>query len=123
MCSSKILSEVISLDFSKTYIVDFPVSLLDKPKKIVRFLKALDDDMLRSKICIKFMYKDYKEHKDEIKNLINQDYSVCLELDKTYDINFDDLFLFSYIIVNKKYKYYDTIINSKEDVNTNILVE
>ncbi len=123
LCSAKILSEVISLDFSKTYIVDFPVSLLDKPKKIIRFLKALDDDMLRTKICLKFMYKDYKKYKNEIKSLINQDYSICLELDKTYDVDFDDLFLFSYVIVNKKYKYYDIIINSKEDVNTNILVE
>ena len=123
MSSSKILSEVISLNFNNTYIVDFPASLLDKPKKIIRFLKALDDDLLRTKICLKFTYRDYKEYKKEVKSLINQDYSVCLELDETYDVNFDDLFLFSYIIVNKKYKYYDIIINSKEDVKTNIIVE
>ena len=123
LCSSKILSEVIALDFNNIYIVDFPPSLIDKPKKIVRFLKAMDDDLLRTKMCIKFYYRDYKEHKKGVQNLINQDYSVCLELDETYDVNFDDLFLFSYIIVNKKYKYYDIIINSKEDVKTNIIVE
>lgn len=123
MCSSKILSEAISLNFNNTYVVDFPASLLEKPKKIIRFLRALDDDLLRTKICIKFSYRDYKEYKKDIKNLINQDYSVCLELDETYDIDFDDLFLFTYVIVHKKYKYYQNVIDNKDEVKTNIIVE
>ena len=123
MCSSKILSEAISLNFNNTYVVDFPASLLEKPKKIIRFLIALDDDLLRTKICIKFSYRDYKEYKKDIKNLINQDYSVCLELDETYDIDFDDLFLFTYVIVHKKYKYYQNVIDNKDEVKTNIIVE
>ena len=121
MISSKILSEVIALDFKNNYIIDFPVTLLEKPKKIIKFLKALDDELLRTKIHLKFKYKDFKTYKKEIFNLINQDYSVCLELDETYDINFDDLFLFSYILVDRKYRYYNIIINSKEDVKTNII--
>ncbi len=121
MISSKILSEVIALDFKNNYIIDFPVTLLEKPKKIIKFLKALDDELLRTKIHLKFKYKDFKTYKREIFNLINQDYSVCLELDETYDINFDDLFLFSYILVDRKYRYYNIIINSKEDVKTNII--
>ena len=121
MVSSKVLSEVIALNFKNNYIIDFPVSLLTKSKKILRFLKALDNDLLRSKIHLRFKYCDFKFYRKEILGLINQDYSVCLELDETYDMNFDHLFLFSYILVNKKYKYYDIIINSKEDVKTEII--
>ena len=121
MISSKILSEVIALNFDNNYIISFPVTLLGKSKKIVKFLKALDDDLLRSKVHLKFTYKEFKSNKKEISGLINQDYSVCLELDETYDMDFDNLFMFTYILVDKKYKYYDIIINSKEDVKTNII--
>ena len=72
-------------------------------------------------IILVLKYCDFKFYRKEILGLINQDYSVCLELDETYDMNFDHLFLFSYILVNKKYKYYDIIIDSKEEVNTNII--
>lgn len=121
MISSKILSEVLAYDFRSNYIINLPVSLLEKPKKIVKFLKALDDEMVRSKIHLKFTYKDYKKYKKEINSLINQDYSVCLELDETYDINFDNLFLFSFILISKKYKYYDIIMNNRDEVKTNII--
>ena len=117
----KVLSEVINLNFKKNYILRFPASLFKKPKKLVKFLNAIDDDLLKTKVHIKFTHKEFKEHKKDINNIINQGFSVCLELDDTYDVNFDYLFLFSYILVNKKYDYYDIIINSKDDVKTKII--
>ena len=121
MTTAKVLSDVISLNFGITYVVDFPPSLLEKTKKIVKYLKALDDDLLRSKVHLKFYYRDYKLYKKEIIGLINQGYTVCLELDETYDIDFDDLFLFSYIFIDKKYNYYNNIINNRADVKTEII--
>ncbi len=121
MVTSKILSEVISLNFNNNYIIDFPPTLLEKTKKILKYLKALDDDYLRGKVHLKFYYKDYKTYKKEILGLINQGYSVCLELDETYDIDFDNLFLFTYVLVDKKYNYYNNIINNKEEVKTNLI--
>lgn len=121
MLSSKILSEVIALDFSNNYVVEFPTSLFDKSKKIVRILKALDDDLLKEKISIKVYYKDYKKYKKDILDLITQGYSVSLELDDTYNTNFDDLFLFSNIFVSQKYNYYDIIIDSRDVIKTNIV--
>ena len=122
LTSAKILTEVLSLNFNNNYIIDFPVSLLDKQKKILRFLKMLDSDLIRTKIHIKFDYKTYKKNKKDINNLINQDYSVCLELDDSYDMNFDNLFLFSYVIVSKDAKHYQNIIDNKDEVKTNIIV-
>ena len=117
----KVLSEVINLNFKKNYIIKLPATLFKKQKKMARFLNSIDDDLLKSKIHLKFTYKEYKENKKEVSSIINQGFSVCLELDETYNTNFDDLFLFSYILVNKKYDYYGIIINSKEDVKTNII--
>ena len=77
--------------------------------------------MLRTKISLKIKYKDYTENKKAVHHLIKEGYSMCLELDETYSTNFDNLFLFSYVLVSKKYNYYDIIINSKEDVKTKII--
>lgn len=117
----KLLAEVINLNFKKNYIVKFPVSLFKKQKKLFKLLNAIDDDLLKTKIHLKVTHKEFKAHKKEINNIINQGFCVCLELDDTYDTNFDYLFLFSYVLVSKKYDYYDIIINSKDDVKTNII--
>lgn len=122
LVSAKILTEVISLNFTNNYIFDFPVSLLDKPKKIIKFLKMLDSDYIRSKVHLRFKYEVYRKNKKAINNLITQDYSVCVEIDDSFDMNFDNLFLFSYIIVNKESKFCKTIIENKDDVKTTIIV-
>ena len=121
MLTSKILSEVISLNFSNNYVINFPASLFEKSKKIMRFLKALDDELLKEKISLKIYYKDYKKYKRYIRQLITDGYSISLELDESYNTDFEDLFLFSNILVSKKYNYYDIIINSKDVIKTNII--
>ena len=121
MLSSKILSEVIALDFSNNYVIDFPASLFEKSKKIMRFLRALDDELLKEKISIKIYYKDYTKYKRYVNELISSGYSISLELDDTYTTNFDNLFIFTNIFVSKKYDYYDIIINNKDAIKTNII--
>lgn len=121
MLSSKILSEVIALDFTNDYVIDFPATLFEKTKKIMRFLRALDDELLKEKISLKIYYKDYKKYKRYINSLISAGYSISLELDDTYTTNFDNLFLFSNILVSKKYDYYDIIIDNKDIIKTNII--
>ena len=121
MITSKILSEVIALNFSNNYVINFPASLFEKPKKIMRFLKALDDELLKEKISLKVYYRDYKKYKKYIRQLITDGYSFSLELDESYNTDFEDLFLFSNILVSKKYNYYDIIINSKDVIKTNII--
>lgn len=121
MLSSKILSEVIALDFSNNYIIEFPASLFEKSKKAMRFLRALNDELLKEKISLKIYYKDYKKYRKYINELINSGYSISLELDETYTTNFENLFLFANILVSKKYDYYDIIINNKDIIRTNII--
>ena len=121
MLSSKILFDVLSLKFENTYVVDFPETLFEKPKKIMKFTNAINDDYLKEKISFKIKYKQYKHYKRTVHELINRGYGITLELDDTYTTNFDNLFLFTNIIVDKKYNYYDIIINNRDAIKTNII--
>lgn len=121
MLSSKILSEIIALNFDNYYIIDFPVSLFDKNKKMAKFLRAIDDDLMVEKISLKFKYKDYKNNKRKINALITEGYSIALELDDSYTTDFDNLFLFSYVLVSKNASYHDIIVDNKDAIKTKVV--
>lgn len=121
MLSSKILSEVIALDFSNNYVINFPASLFEKSKKIMKFLRILDDELLKEKISINICYRDYQKYKRYVKSLITNGYSISLELDDSYTTNFDDFFIFTNILVSKKYDYYNIIVDNKDIIKTNII--
>ena len=121
MLSSKILSEVISLKFNNSYVLDFPGTLFRKPKKIVKFTKLLKDDLLKEKVNLKIKYKDYMEFKRTVNELIKEGYSIALELDETYVTDFENLYLFSNIFVSKNASYYGTIINNTDAVKTHVI--
>jgi hypothetical protein len=74
MLTTKILAEAISLNFENSYVVDFPETLLEKQKKIMKYLKLLDNDLLRNKIQLRFKYSTYRNRvlKKEINKLINK---------------------------------------------------
>ena len=121
MLSSKILSEVISLKFNNSYVLDFPGTLFRKPKKIIKFTKLLNDDLLKEKVNLKIKYKDYIEFKRTVNEIIKEGYSIALELDETYVTDFENLYLFSNIFVSKNASYYGTIINNKDAVKTHVI--
>jgi len=123
MLSTKVLAEAIALNFDNTYIVDFPETLLEKQKKIMKYLKLLDNDLLRNKIQLRFKYSTYRNRvlKKEINKLINKDYSISIELDDTFDSDYDSLVLFSSVFVNKNGKYYQNVMENKEEYNLKVM--
>ena len=100
---------------------DFPATLFRKPKKLVRFTKLLGDDLLKEKVNLNIKYKDYKEFKRTVNEMIKEGFSISLELDETYTTDFDNLYLFSNILVSKDAPYYDTIINNTDAIKTNVV--
>ncbi len=121
LLSYRVIVDITKLNFKTEYVIDFPTTLLEKTKKILKYLRVLDNEYLKTRINLRIKYKEYKENKKKINNLINQGYSICVELDNEFDMDFSCLLLFSFIFVNKNAKYYDIIINSKEDVKTEII--
>ena len=115
---AKLLNNIVNLDYSKRYVVEYPVSLFDKSKKNSKYLKLLDNDLCRNKINLCFNYKDYINNKKNINELIKEGYAVSLKLDETFDNDYESLVLFNYIFVYEKYEYYDVIMEQKDTLGS-----
>ena len=91
-------------------------------KKQKRFLRALDNDILKNRISIKIKYKDYMASKEQINNLISSGYNFTLELDNTFIDDINCLVLFINVIVYKKENYYDAISSTKDSINIILII-
>lgn len=118
MLCAKLLNDVINLDYTKRYVVMFPVSLFDKSKKSGKYLRLLDNDLCRDKINLCFNYKDYLNNKKSINELIKEGYAVSLILDDMFDGDYECLVLFNYVFVYEKYDYYDVIMEQKDNLGS-----
>ena len=118
MLCAKLLKDVINLDYTKRYVVMFPVSLFDKSKKSGKYLRLLDNDLCRDKINLCFNYKDYLNNKKSINELIKEGYAVSLILDDMFDGDYECLVLFNYVFVYEKYDYYDVIMEQKDNLGS-----
>ena len=89
----------------------------------MKYLKLLDNDLLRNKIQLRFKYSTYRNRvlKKEINKLINKDYSISIELDDTFDSDYDSLVLFSSVFVNKNGKYYQNVMENKEEYKLKVM--
>ncbi len=121
MISAAVLKDALDVKYDNNYAIDFPSSLFDKPKKILKFIKVIDNDYLKTKVNLRIKYQDYKKYKKQINSLINEGFSFCLILDEAYDMDFSCLLLFTYIFVDAKSKYYDIIINSKDNIKSTLV--
>lgn len=121
MLSYNILKDAINLDFSKNYIIDLPLSYLTKNKKMMRLFKLFDNGLLKTRISFKINYETYKKDKEIINNYINLGFSITLELDNTFDNDFESLILFSYVLVYEYLECYDIINESKDTIQTCIV--
>lgn len=121
MVAFKALNDVISLDYKRKYVVPFPTTLFNKPKKINRYLKVLESPLLKPRVNLHITYQTYLENQKQIENFISDGYSICVTLDDFYDNNLEVLVLFSFVFIYEKYDYYDMITDSKDSINTTIV--
>jgi hypothetical protein len=99
----KILQDIIKGNFQKSYLVDYSLSLKDKPKKKKRLLNILDNDITKEKIALKISYSEYLEYKEEIYELTRSGFKIALITDKNFVLNEENsklLIIFSYIITS-----------------------
>lgn len=99
----KILQDIIKGNFKKNYLVDYPITLKDKPKKQKRILNIIDNDIVKEKISLKINYSEYKESKEEVYKLTRNGFKIALILDENINEEMRILFkIFSYIITNNQ---------------------
>lgn len=116
MTTSLIVKDIIKQKMKKQYIVDFADTLLNKNKKLNSLLKILDSPAIQEKINLKIRYKNFFENKEKIYDLMRKGFKIAIVLDETFEVNFknmQNLNMFNYVIVSKKLKRYDEIIQDK----------
>lgn len=118
----KVLNEIIDLNYSNNYVISIPETLLSKNKKIVKYIKALDNEQIKNKIHLVFDYNTYKKNKTTINSLINDGFSVCLKVDETFDLEFDSFILFTYVFVSESYRYFDEIKDKISNTKVEFIV-
>lgn len=104
MIALKIFSEILEGNFSKIYICEFSVDLLNKKKKLEQVLQPINNEAYQDKVCLLINYDEFINNKNEIFSLIKRGFCFALETDekmaKLSNEELQILELFKCIIVN-----------------------
>ena len=105
--SIEILKNAIIGNFNQEYIVDFPLSILEKKQKTIRLFSIVNNEMIKNSLILKFTYSSYLENKNQINEWIKEGYKVAIIIDEKY--NYEEkqkmwLEIFNYIIVDQEKK-------------------
>lgn len=123
MLAVNILKGAIDLDYSRQYIVEFPESLFLKDKKCLRLIDCLDDELVKSHVSLKITYSTYLKFKSLINSIISKGYKIAVVLDDSFDNNLEGLILFSYVLLYQDAVCYDMIIESKDKLKANLVLQ
>ncbi len=107
----KILQDIIKGIYQKYYLVDYVLSLKDKPKKQKRLLNIIDNDITKEKLAFKISYTEYLDNKEEVYRLTREGFHIAICLDDHFVWNEESYVLlrvFTYIITDDQ-KLYDTL--------------
>ena len=112
--------------FSTQYLVDFPMTLFEKPKKLDQALRIINDSSIQEKIKIKIKYRDFIIHREEIYELMKNGYKFAVIIDDSFIISKEHirkLEIFEFVIVSKKLKYFEEFQENAEGLENLIIDE
>ena len=121
MLCERILQSAINLFFYKKYIMKFPETLFDKPKKLERFLRIFENTLAKKQISFQLSYHTFLKHKEKIIQLMRDGYPFSLLVDDTFDQNYQNLILFQYILVSKNSTLYHQLMNHKDQIESTLI--
>lgn len=112
--------------FNTQYLVDFPMSLFDKTKKLEQALRIINDPAIQDKIKIKIKYRDFIIHRDEIYELMKGGYKFAVIIDDSFIISKEHikkLTIFDYVLLSKKLEYFEEFQENAEALENLIIDE
>lgn len=112
--------------FNTQYLVDFPMTLFDKSKKLNQALRIINDPSIQEKIKIKIKYRDFIIHRNEIYELMKEGYKFAVIIDDSFIISKEHikkLAIFNYVIISKKLKYFEEFQENSEGLEKLIIDE
>ena len=112
--------------FNTQYLVEFPMSLFAKRKKLDQALRIINDQSILDKIKIKVKYRDFIIHRNEIYELMKNGYKFAVIIDDSFIISKEHikkLSMFNYVIISKKLKYFDEFMENADGLENLIIDE
>lgn len=130
ICEDKIIIEYLMLTvfiirlinegkFNTLYLIDFPMTLLDKEKKKEQVLKIISEPAIQDRVRIKITSADFEKHREEIYELMKLGYKFVLEIDSTFEVNAENikkLSIFSYVIISNKLSNFEEFKQYEQDL-------
>lgn len=113
----QIINDVQNGIYRKQYIVEFSDSILEKNQKLLRLLEIINHSSIQDRAFIDINYSCFVKNKEKIYELLKKGYKFVLSLDDSFEISASEiqrLSMFQYVLVNKKYKYYNELLKTKQ---------
>lgn len=112
--------------FDTQYLVDFPVTVFQKKKKLEQVLRIINDPAMQEKIKIKIKYRDFIINREEIYELMKSGYKFAVIIDDSFIISKEHikkLAIFNYVIISKNLKYFEEFQEDAGDLENLIIDE
>ncbi|MCF0126557.1 MAG: hypothetical protein HUJ68_12545, partial [Clostridia bacterium] len=112
-------------NFTTQYLVNFPVTLFEKEKKLEQVLRIINSQAIQDKVNLKIQFKDFTEYKDKIYDLMQEGYRFVMVLDDTFNVSIEEirkLSMFKYIILSTSLDKYDRIKEYEAHIE-NLLID
>lgn len=116
LISANVIKDILRGNFKKQYIVEFTPTLFKKSKKFKSILNIINNPAAQDKLNLKIQYKDFADNKEKIYDLMRSGYKFAVIIDDTVDTSYGTLSklnVFSYILLSKKLRNYDEILENE----------
>ena len=123
LSSMVVLSDLLSFNYDRNYIVDFNSILLAKKNKLNNLFRIIDLDILKEKLIMNITYEEYDQYKDQVDKLIHDGYSFAISIDDDFKDNMVILDIFSYIVYDGKLENIDKFSNIDKVVISELVGE
>lgn len=121
MLCERILQSAINLFFYKKYIMVFPETLFNKPKKLERFLRIFENTLAKKQVSLQITYQAFLKYKEKIIQLMREGYPFSLWIDSSFDQNYQNLVLFQSILISKDSNQYHEVIKNKDIIESTLV--
>ena len=117
LLSIKIINDIEDGNYNLNYLVEFSNSLFEKKQKLNRLLEVINNQSIQDRISFIIDHKNFIKYKEEIYNFIKEGFKIAIKLDETFEfdvIELKRLTIFSYILVDKNFNYYQDVLKNKK---------
>ncbi len=105
LLSSKLVKDIMTLEFSNKYILYIPNSLYEKEKKYEKVLKMIDNEYAKGSVIILIKFTELLKYKKIIKEFMKDGYKFALVFDDVSlmkETNRKYIYTVDYIFIDKK---------------------